>query len=119
MGLLHVDEASRDSLTLDIMEAVRPQVDPYVLDLLQSQSFAAAMFFETPKGVCRVMPPLAHMLAETGPMWRRAVAPIVERMARALHYASREVDSTAPRSMKVPTVSSRRWREPDSTYSGS
>jgi CRISPR-associated endonuclease Cas1 len=72
MGLLHVDEASRDSLTLDFMEVARPQVDAYLLDHLTGQPLAAAMFFETGNGVCRVMPRLAHMLAETAPLWLQA-----------------------------------------------
>jgi CRISPR-associated endonuclease Cas1 len=112
MGLLHVDQASRDSLTLDLMEAVRPQVDAYVLDLLAGQSLAAGMFFETGKGVCRVMPRLAHTLAETGQLWLTAIAPVVEDVAHALHYASRNLSSAAPKSARGPSKRERAWREP-------
>ena len=111
IGLLHVDAHGRDSLALDLMEAVRHQVDAYLLDLLSGQPFAAAQFFETEKGVCRVMPPLSHTLAETGPLWQQAIAPIVERVARALHHASRDAAAAAPRS-RIVRQPDRAWREP-------
>jgi CRISPR-associated endonuclease Cas1 len=112
MGLLHVDEHGRDSLTLDLMEVVRPQVDAYLLGLLQGPPFASRMFFETEKGVCRVMPPLSHALAQTGPTWQQAIAPVVEHVARTLHYASRDIGSVAPKSLSGTPISARSWREP-------
>jgi CRISPR-associated endonuclease Cas1 len=96
MGLLHVDEASRDSLTLDLMEVARPQVDAYVLDLLTGQPLAAAMFFETSNGVCRVMPRLAHTLTETGTLWLEAIASVVEEVAHTLHRVGQELPSVTP-----------------------
>lgn len=50
MGVLHVDQRNRDSLACDVMEAVRPQVDAVVLDLLASRTFSAKDFFETRQG---------------------------------------------------------------------
>jgi CRISPR-associated endonuclease Cas1 len=84
MGFLHADQKNRDSLACDLMEAVRPQVDAAVLDLLQSHIFAGRDFFETRQGVCRVLPPLANTLAETAPRWAKVVAPIAERVAHTL-----------------------------------
>jgi len=81
MGVLHADQPARDSLALDLMEPVRPEVDAYVLELLQGQTFRAADFFETRQGVCRLMPPLTHMLCETATHWTRRVAPIAEWVA--------------------------------------
>ena len=84
LGIMHADQGSRDSLALDLMEPVRPQVDGFVLDLLESRAFRKKDFFETRKGVCRVMPPLTQLLAETAPRWAAAVASIAERLARQL-----------------------------------
>ena len=72
---LHADQKARDSLALDLMEAVRPEVDAYVLDLLAGRTFSAKDFVETRKGVCRVLAPLTHTLAETTSQWARAIAP--------------------------------------------
>jgi CRISPR-associated endonuclease Cas1 len=89
IGVLHADQRSRDSLACDVMEAVRPQVDAYLLDLLTNHTFSARDFFETRQGICRLMPPLTHLLAETAPMWAIAVAPVAEEVATTL-FASRD-----------------------------
>jgi CRISPR-associated endonuclease Cas1 len=109
MGILHVDVQSRDSLAFDLMEPVRPQVDAFLLDLLKGQPLSAAMFFENNKGVCRVLPPLAHTLAETASAWRRAVAPVVEQVARVLHSAGRSFASPAGRPA-IPATGARERR---------
>ena len=101
LGVLHADLKARDSLALDLMEAVRPRVDTYVLGLLRSHTFAARDFFETRQGVCRVLPPLTHLLAETAPTWAKAVAPHAERIARDLF---RPEDRTAKRDRTMPTL---------------
>jgi CRISPR-associated endonuclease Cas1 len=84
VGLLHADQRFRDSLVFDLLEVIRPQVDAFLLDLLQSRVFAKSDFTETRQGVCRVLAPLTHVLAETAPTWARAIAPVVERVAQAL-----------------------------------
>jgi CRISPR-associated endonuclease Cas1 len=87
MGLLHADQRSRDSLALDVMEPVRPLVDSYVLGILKTRVFSAKDFFETREGVCRLLPPLTHMIAEANSNWSQAVAPVVERVAIRLSGA--------------------------------
>jgi CRISPR-associated endonuclease Cas1 len=84
LGIVHGDYRSRDSLALDVMEAVRPHVDAYVLELLERKTFRATDFHETRRGVCRVVAPLTHELVNTAPAWADRLAPIVERVALAL-----------------------------------
>jgi CRISPR-associated endonuclease Cas1 len=84
LGIFHADQKARDSLALDLMEAVRPQVDAYLLDLIERRTFTGKDFVETRKGVCRVLAPLTHTLAETTPLWAKAVAPVVENVAALL-----------------------------------
>ncbi len=84
MGILHADQRGRDSLALDVMEAVRPKVDAFVLELLRRRVFRASDFFETRQGVCRVLPPLTHSLAETAPTWAKGVAPVAEHVGHML-----------------------------------
>ena len=83
LGIFHADQKSRDSLALDVMEAARPAVDAYVLELLMTRTLRAADFHETPQGVCRILPPLTHYLAESMPLWAKAVAPVAEHVAQA------------------------------------
>ena len=82
IGVIHADQEARDSFSCDVMETVRPQVDAMLLDTLATRAFRKADFFERHDGVCRIMPPLTHYLAETGPTWRNAIAPVVEDVAQ-------------------------------------
>jgi CRISPR-associated endonuclease Cas1 len=89
LGVLHADQLNRDSLSADLMEPVRPLVDRFVLRLLATRTFAAADFFETRQGVCRVTPPLATELAQTVSEWRAAVGRVAEDVARLLDETGR------------------------------
>ena len=84
IGLMHVDTDARDSLACDLMEAVRPLVDAYVLDWISREPIRREWFFEQRDGNCRLMAPFAVRLAETAPTWGRAVAPIAEWVSREL-----------------------------------
>jgi CRISPR-associated endonuclease Cas1 len=82
LGIWHTDERHRDSLALDVMEAARSTVDQYVLDLITGTTFRARDFHETGRGVCRILPPLTHRLAEAMPALAGAVEPIVVHLGR-------------------------------------
>jgi hypothetical protein len=84
LGVLHADTPNRDSLALDIMEAVRPCVDVWLLDWLIREQFSRSWFFETATGNCRLMSSFASELSKTAPTWGRLVAPWAEYVAHAL-----------------------------------
>lgn len=88
IGIWHVDQRGRDSLALDAMEAVRPEVDRFVLELFEGHVFARRHFVELSDGHCRVGPSLARLLANAMPRWAEAVAPVVEDVARILLASS-------------------------------
>ncbi len=87
LGIWHADYRSRDSLALDLMEASRPDVDHYVLELLRTRTFSKKDFGETSRGICRLLPPFTYELAQTASQWRDAVAPHAEHVARLLAKA--------------------------------
>ena len=93
LGVLHVDTPARDSLACDLMEPVRSQVDAYLLDWITRQPLKREWFFEKSDGNCRLMGSFAVRLSETAPMWRRAVAPIAEWVARAFWSTIRKPDA--------------------------
>jgi len=97
LGIVHVDKRGRDSLALDLLEAIRPLVDQHVLELLAARHLRAVDFHETPVGNCRLLPPLTHACAQTLPAWARAVAPVAEAVAHQLAHAS-----TAPIPLRTP-----------------
>jgi hypothetical protein len=84
IGVMHVDSPSRDSLACDLMEAVRPQVDGYLLDWIVREPLHRDWFFEQRNGNCRLMGSFAIRLSETAPTWGCAVAPIAEWISRTL-----------------------------------
>ncbi|MGA8474042.1 MAG: CRISPR-associated endonuclease Cas1 [Candidatus Cybelea sp.] len=82
LGVLHADQRNRDSFALDAMEPVRPDVDAFLLDLLEDREFTARDFGELPNGICRIASPLTHELALTLPHWRECLRPIAAKLAQ-------------------------------------
>ena len=89
LGVLHLDIAARDSLACDLMEAVRPQVDAYLLDWITRDPLKREWFSERPDGNCRLAASLAVRLSETASLWGRAVAPVAEWLAQTLWSSPR------------------------------
>jgi CRISPR-associated endonuclease Cas1 len=105
LGLLHADQHSRDSLALDLMEAVRPAVDAWWLGLLKRHVFARRDFSEQGAGDVRCTLHLKPVLAETVSSWRQAIAPWAEWCAGSL-AAGRVVTvpgAARPDRLPVPT----------------
>jgi len=96
IGVVHVDQRSRENMVLDLIEAVRPLVDRYVLKLLAERTFTRREFVELPNGNVRLTPGLARSLADTLPLWQRAIAPVAEQVAWMLAGKS-------PRRQGLPT----------------
>ncbi|MCU1490044.1 MAG: CRISPR-associated endonuclease Cas1, partial [Acidimicrobiaceae bacterium] len=74
----------------------RPRVDSYVLELLSRRHFRATDFHETREGACRLMPVLAHELAETATTWATAVAPFAEQIAHQLSAGTGRAARSTP-----------------------
>jgi CRISPR-associated endonuclease Cas1 len=96
LGMLHVDTKARDSLACDLMEPIRPQVDAFLLDWITREPLTREWLFEQSDGNCRLMAPFAARLAETAPMWGRAVAPFAEWVTRALWSSSAKLSRESP-----------------------
>ncbi len=100
MGMLHADLKGRDSFVFDVIEPLRPAVDDHVLTFLEKRTFSAQEFFETREGVCRLMPPMAKVLAVMGPQLAKVTAPVVEQVAQRLA----EHQGTAATPLRIPTL---------------
>lgn len=107
IGVLHVDAEARDSLACDLMEAVRPDVDAFLVEWITRETLKREWFFEQRNGNCRLMASLAARLSETAPTWARAVAPIAEWVAQSFWRRNRK----PPRREKtLPTPLTQRRR---------
>jgi len=87
LGIVHADARGRQSLALDLMEPVRPEVDGFVLDMVERRTFRKAEFTETSDGHVRLLAPLTHDLAETMPQWAESLGPIAEHVAHVFGKA--------------------------------
>jgi len=104
IGIWHVDRMNRDSMALDVLEPVRPEIEAFVLRMLASRTFVPGDFFEGRDGSCRLMPSVTADLAATAPQWARAFALIVSRAVRLLERSSLMQEApagepSAPRAM--------------------
>jgi CRISPR-associated endonuclease Cas1 len=89
LGVLHLDTAARDSLAYDLMEPIRATVDAFLIDWITRDPLKREWFSERPDGNCRLASSLAAQLAETAPLWGRAVAPVTEWLAQTLWTSPR------------------------------
>jgi CRISPR-associated endonuclease Cas1 len=105
LGIVHADAKGRPSLALDLMEPIRPEVDAFVLDMVERRTFRKAEFTESSDGHVRLLAPLTHELAETMPQWAKSLGPIAEHVA---HVFGKAMDGTY--SAATP-LTSRRLRD--------
>lgn len=71
---LHTDTANRDSLALDVLEPVRPQIEAWLLNWITSEPFRRSDFFETGTGSWRLVSQLCTKLGGTILVWGKLVA---------------------------------------------
>lgn len=93
IGMLHVDAPARDSLGCDIMEAVRPSVDAWLLDWIKREPFRRSDFVEERNGNCRLLKTLTLKLSDTASVWGKLVAPWAEYVTGTLWKRRRGSDS--------------------------
>jgi hypothetical protein len=96
---LHTDTANRDSLALDVLEPIRPQIEAWLLNWIESEPLRRSDFFETGSGNCRLMSQLCTKLSGTASVWGKLVAPWAEYVARKLSTtpkSGRECNPTPP-----------------------
>jgi CRISPR-associated endonuclease Cas1 len=84
IGFLHPARAYRDSLALDVMEAVRPEIERWLYQWVTTEPLRRADFYETGIGNCRLLSDLCAKLSETARTWGKLVAPWAEFIAQTL-----------------------------------
>ena len=105
---LHSDTPHRDSLALDVLEPVRPQIEMWLLDWITREPLRRADFYETPTGNCRLMSQLCAKLGQTAPVWGKLVAPWAEYVARILWAAASQSKSLFSSNLPTPLTQQRR-----------
>jgi CRISPR-associated endonuclease Cas1 len=93
LGFLHLESQYRDSLALDVMEAGRPLVDRFILEMLRSRTFRYDDFSEvrygSMTGTVRIINSLSHEIASEGISWAASLYPVTEKIVQVVSLASR------------------------------
>ncbi len=107
LGFLHADTANRDSLALDLIETIRPEIESWLLDWLLHEPLQKSDFFEASNGNCRLSSALCSRLSETAPTWRKLVGRWVEHVAHIL-YRGRASRTRCLPGIKTPLTQTHR-----------
>ncbi len=83
-AIFNPEDLNALEMALDVVEVIRPKIEAWALDVFDSTTFTVGDFHETRQGVCRLLAPLTHSLAQTLPMWRQLIAPVAEHVAATL-----------------------------------
>lgn len=98
-GYLHADIPGRDSLSLDVLECIRPDIERWAYDWFAGRTLSRSWFHELPSGECRMDLSLLRELSGTARLWRAKIAPVCEGLTEVLD------------GRKVTPLSNRRMRE--------
>ena len=79
-GVVHADHPYRDSFVYDVMEAVRPDVDMWLLDFVQNHDFSVKDFYEKRDGGIRLTLKITPILAETVSLWSEKIEAVIEQV---------------------------------------
>lgn len=96
LGIAHGDKTGRDSMALDLIEAVRPVADQIILTLMdtgmgppltatgRARYTDTRWFTQSIDGQCRLQPPLTHYLAGHARVLADALRPVAVDVARMI-----------------------------------
>ncbi len=104
VGLLHAERRARASFAHDLIEPLRPEVDRFLLEMLESRTLSLRDFVEARDGHCRLTPDLARMLAHTGPRWAPRLATLLQSVIGMLEKGARSLrqpDAPRPSAVRV------------------
>ena len=105
IGVIHADADRRASFTLDVLEALRPQADRFVLDTIAKRALSHSEFVELTNGEVRLVPAFALELARSLSFTKSvafAVSQIVHILEKTTLPERRAL--LAPKSLKLPKL---------------
>lgn len=135
IGISHTDKPGRDSMALDLMEAIRPACDRVALSMLapdgaisytregKPRYFDRRWVSETREGACRLIPPVTHELASHAGTLAAAILPVTLQVAQAIadtNRTSRRMTASlrgrrVPGQAKATPMAPRAWLKPGVT----
>jgi CRISPR/Cas system-associated endonuclease Cas1 len=79
-GIFHTKHHFRDWFVYDVMEAVRPDVDAWLLDFVQNHIFSEKDFYEKKDDEIRLTLKITPILAESVSLWSEKIDSVIEQV---------------------------------------
>ena len=79
-GIFHADNKYRDSFAYDVLEAVRSDVDVWLLNFVRNHVFSVKDFYEKRDGGIRLTLKIIPFLAETVSLWAKKIESVIGRI---------------------------------------
>jgi CRISPR/Cas system-associated endonuclease Cas1 len=79
-GIVHADKQNRDSFACDVMEAIRPRVDDWLLEFIQRHEFTKKDFYEKRDGGIRLTLKITPILTETISYWSADIDDVINQV---------------------------------------
>ena len=89
-GIIHADNQYRDSFAYDVMDAIRLDVDAWLMEFVQNHKFTIKDFYETRDGGVRLTLKLTPFLVETLPLWTEKIEPVINSVMQLLSYSDNQ-----------------------------
>jgi CRISP-associated protein Cas1 len=99
LGFIHADKPGRDSLALDVLETLRPEIDRCILELVGARTFTYRDFAEPHgylPGTCRIVAPLTHEIAELSWSWRKIASDAASAVVNILNGSRGRTGTAMP-----------------------
>jgi len=83
-GVAHADYPYRDTFVYYVMEAVRLDVDAWLLEFVQNHKFSVKDFYEKRDGGIRLTLKITPILAEIVTLWSVKIESVIKRVKAIL-----------------------------------
>jgi CRISPR-associated protein Cas1 len=104
-GFLHADAPGRYSLTYDVMELLRADIDAKIFAWIKSHTWKRPDFPVTPEGVVRLQPTLAAVVAQKAALPQRQIDQAISWVADLVMREAGDRRAASRRHQKEPALS--------------
>jgi CRISP-associated protein Cas1 len=94
-GFLHADASGRHSLTYDVLELLRADIDLRILPWVASHTWKRSDFPVTPEGIVRLQPPLAALVVQKVAVSQARMSQVIDWLGTLFRTPSRYTASSA------------------------
>ena len=96
-GFMHADDNGRHSLSYDLLELLRADIDSAILTWVQSHVWKRPDFPVTPEGIVRLQPTLAALVVQNASVPQQNINQVIEWLAAEVKSERTPMQGSASR----------------------